>query len=80
MLIAMLIAACGGTSTTHHGSRNPNDWHRLAEGGSILVSGSSTVEPISALVAEGFMSTNPEVGITVEGPGTSDGFVRFCAG
>ena len=78
MLFAMLIAACGGTSTTTTEAGTPTT--AAAEGGSILVSGSSTVEPISALVAEGFMASNPEVGITVEGPGTSDGFVRFCAG
>ena len=48
--------------------------------GSIEVSGSSTVEPITALVAEQFNSANPGVGISVEGPGTGDGFQRFCAG
>jgi phosphate transport system substrate-binding protein len=48
--------------------------------GSIAVSGSSTVEPITALVAEAFNGANPGVGITVEGPGTGDGFARFCAG
>ncbi len=48
--------------------------------GSIEVSGSSTVEPITALVAEEFNAMNPGVGISVEGPGTGDGFQRFCAG
>lgn len=72
-LIAVVLAACGGSgeTTTTSGEAGTS---------SILVSGSSTVEPISALVAEGFMSQNPDVGITVEGPGTGDGFVRFCAG
>ncbi|CAN5153896.1 hypothetical protein BH18ACT5_BH18ACT5_06740 [soil metagenome] len=77
-LVVMLFAACGGTSVSTTEAGTPTTGS--AEGGSILVSGSSTVEPISALVAEGFMPQNPEVGITVEGPGTSDGFVRFCAG
>jgi phosphate transport system substrate-binding protein len=48
--------------------------------GSITISGSSTVQPISALVAEIFNETNPEVGITVDGPGTGDGFELFCNG
>jgi phosphate transport system substrate-binding protein len=48
--------------------------------GSIVVSGSSTVEPISALVAEIFNETNPDVAITVDGPGTGDGFELFCNG
>jgi phosphate transport system substrate-binding protein len=48
--------------------------------GTITVSGSSTVEPISALVAELFNETNPDVAITVDGPGTGDGFELFCNG
>jgi phosphate transport system substrate-binding protein len=48
--------------------------------GEIIVSGSSTVEPISAAAATVFADSNPDVAITVEGPGTGDGFARFCAG
>ncbi len=48
--------------------------------GDVFVSGSSTVEPISALVAELFNEENPDVAINVEGPGTGDGFELFCAG
>lgn len=46
--------------------------------GQIVVSGSSTVEPISARVGETFDSANPGVATSVEGPGTGDGFARFC--
>jgi phosphate transport system substrate-binding protein len=48
--------------------------------GSIVVSGSSTVEPISTGVAEALAATNPDFTYTVEGPGTGDGFKKFCAG
>ena len=48
--------------------------------GSIFVSGSSTVEPISLANAEKFAALNPSVQISVEGPGTSDGFALFCVG
>jgi phosphate transport system substrate-binding protein len=48
--------------------------------GEIFVSGSSTVEPVSALVAELFSEENPDVAINVEGPGTGDGFELFCNG
>lgn len=48
--------------------------------GTVVVSGSSTVEPISAMVAEEFMAQNGNVDITVDGPGTGDGFELFCAG
>jgi phosphate transport system substrate-binding protein len=48
--------------------------------GEIFVSGSSTVEPISIAAGDAFANANPAVAVTVEGPGTGDGFARFCAG
>jgi phosphate transport system substrate-binding protein len=51
-----------------------------AVSGSINVSGSSTVEPISTGVAEALAATNPDFKYTVNGPGTGDGFKTFCAG
>jgi len=48
--------------------------------GSVVISGSSTVEPISTAVAEAFRAQNDQVQISVEGPGTGDGFEKFCAG
>jgi ABC-type phosphate transport system substrate-binding protein len=48
--------------------------------GTIAVTGSSTVEPISSGVAEAFKAQNPGFNYTVEGPGTGDGFAKFCAG
>jgi phosphate transport system substrate-binding protein len=51
-----------------------------APSGTITISGSSTVEPVSNLVAEAFRGENPDVDITVDGPGTGDGFALFCEG
>lgn len=48
--------------------------------GEIVISGSSTVEPISVAVAEGYKALQPDVNISVAGPGTGDGFKGFCAG
>ena len=48
--------------------------------GEIFVSGSSTVEPISIAVGNAFADMASGVAITVEGPGTGDGFAKFCAG
>lgn len=48
--------------------------------GEVVVSGSSTVEPISSAVAEAFSAANPNVAISVDGPGTGDGFKLFCSG
>ena len=46
----------------------------------VVVSGSSTVEPISSAVAEGFADARDSVSISVDGPGTGDGFELFCDG
>ena len=48
--------------------------------GSIVVSGSSTVEPISNGVAQAFKAANPGFNFAVTGPGTGDGIQQFCAG
>ncbi|MEX2587846.1 MAG: substrate-binding domain-containing protein [Actinomycetota bacterium] len=47
--------------------------------GSIAISGSSTVEPISIAVAEKFGPVSG-ANISVDGPGTGDGFELFCNG
>jgi phosphate transport system substrate-binding protein len=74
-VLALVSAACGddGGGT----GNGPVD-----EGltGSVTISGSSTVEPISSLVAELFNEPDPDVDITVQGPGTGDGFELFCNG
>lgn len=71
----LLLAACQGGGASQ-GS---------ADGGStlsgeIVISGSSTVEPISSIVAEDFAAANPDVSYSVDGPGTGDGFALFCGG
>lgn len=75
-VVALVAAAC---SSDDGGDTDTTD----ASGGAVgtlLISGSSTVEPVSALNAEAYRAINPEIGITVEGPGTGDGFKKFCAG
>lgn len=47
-------------------------------GSTVFVTGSSTVEPISILVGE--FVRREGVAVAVEGPGTGDGFKKFCAG
>jgi len=48
--------------------------------GDVSVSGSSTVEPVTSLVAELFSGENPDASVRVDGPGTGDGFQLFCDG
>jgi phosphate transport system substrate-binding protein len=61
-------------------SESPADGGGGDLSGEVIVSGSSTVEPISARNAEKFAEENPDVAISVDGPGTGDGFEIFCAG
>ncbi len=50
-------------------------------GGEVFVTGSSTVEPIAVLVGElADEVSGGELAVTVEGPGTGDGFKKFCDG
>lgn len=48
--------------------------------GDIEVSGSSTVAPVSAYVADEFNFYGSPAEITVDDPGTGDGFALFCEG
>jgi phosphate transport system substrate-binding protein len=67
------------TATTEGAGGGTADLSSLS--GEIIVTGSSTVEPISAAVAEAFNAAGADgVAIDVTGPGTGDGFQRFCAG
>jgi phosphate transport system substrate-binding protein len=68
----LVAAACGGDDDT---SSDGGD-----TGGTIAVSGSSTVQPISAAVGQKFSDANPGVAVSVDGPGTGDGFQLFCSG
>ncbi|MEX2275809.1 MAG: phosphate ABC transporter substrate-binding protein PstS family protein [Actinomycetota bacterium] len=77
LAITMVAAACGGDDDGGNGDTG-GDTSGLS--GTITISGSSTVQPISNLVAELFAEQNPDVQVSVDGPGTSDGFVLFCDG
>lgn len=48
--------------------------------GALVISGSSTVQPITSIVAEDFQAIHPDVEYSVDGPGTGDGFALFCKG
>lgn len=83
VLAAAFVGACssgGAQSAARSTSAAPGSEAPAGITGSITVSGSSTVEPISTGVAELLKETNPDFNFTIEGPGTGDGFKRFCAG
>lgn len=71
-VLTLVAAACGDETP-------PTNTGPVIEG-SLNITGSSTVEPITSLVAEKFQSANPGVTPAVDNPGTSDGFALFCNG
>ena len=76
LALSLVAAACGSDDPAGDGGTTESTGLE----GSITISGSSTVQPISSFVAEIFNETNPDVAISVDGPGTGDGFELFCNG
>ena len=85
----LTAAACGnddGETATPSSDESSNSGGDMSESepagvsGQVTISGSSTVEPISIRVAELFEDVAPDVSVTVDGPGTGDGFKLFCQG
>jgi phosphate transport system substrate-binding protein len=79
LALSLVSAACGSDDPAGNGATDGGTTEPELEG-SITISGSSTVEPISSIVAEIFNETSPNVAISVDGPGTGDGFELFCNG
>jgi phosphate transport system substrate-binding protein len=69
LALAVVAAGCGDDDDTS-GSAT----------GRVVVSGSSTVLPISERVAELLEDTGSSIRVDVDGPGTGDGFKLFCNG
>ena len=93
LVATIALGACSSPGTSPSASTAPTTPASSAPGtgasaapsaaaitGTINVSGSSTVEPISTAVAELIKKANPGFNYTVTGPGTGDGFKTFCKG
>jgi len=78
----LVLAACGDDSDADTDTGSP-DVETPAAGtseGEISISGSSTVAPISSLIADVFNDEGSPAQISVDDPGTGDGFAAFCEG
>jgi phosphate transport system substrate-binding protein len=82
LVLSLIAAACGDDNSPADsgGSTATGPTGATGLSGSVTISGSSTVLPISNRVAELFSEQNPQVQMSVDGPGTGDGFVLFCDG
>jgi phosphate transport system substrate-binding protein len=78
--LALVAGACSSDDDPETSTGGTTGSGGAGASGAIVVSGSSTVEPISIAVSEMFADANPGVDISVDGPGTGDGFELFCNG
>lgn len=80
LIIPALLAGACGSKSDGGGDAATGAEADTEVSGEVVVSGSSTVEPITNFVREDFIAQNGNVDISVDGPGTGDGFELFCAG
>lgn len=71
LILGLVLVGCSSTDTP------VVEENKLA--GTISIDGSSTVFPITELVAEEFNAVNPDVKLTVGFSGTGGGFTKFAA-
>jgi phosphate transport system substrate-binding protein len=74
--LVLTLAACGGGDAgADAGSEGGS-----GASGTVVVDGSSTVEPMSKAASELLSEENPDVRVTVGAAGTGGGFEVFCTG
>ncbi|MEX2279133.1 MAG: PstS family phosphate ABC transporter substrate-binding protein [Acidimicrobiia bacterium] len=85
-VLAVVIAACGGSDSTDTTAAAGGTDTTAASGdseeltGEVRLDGSSTVGPLSEVAAELYMQEQPGVRVTVAISGTGGGFQKFCIG
>src|SRR5262245_37797747 len=80
-VFSLFAAACGDDDDSSSDDGSSDD-SGVGDGasGTVEISGSSTVEPISSAVADLLAAQNDQIAVNVDGPGTGDGFALFCEG
>jgi phosphate transport system substrate-binding protein len=79
----LVLTACGddeGDAAADTTAASDGAAGDAASAGTIAISGSSTVAPISSIVADELNAGGSPAEITVDDPGTGDGFALFCEG
>lgn len=72
--LSLSLVACGGESEPKDGAANTEVT------GSVVVDGSSTVEPMSKAASELLAEEGSKIEVAVGAAGTGGGFEKFCAG
>jgi phosphate transport system substrate-binding protein len=76
-VLALLVAACGGGA--EQPASQPGSTAQGQLSGSIAIDGSSTVQPLTAAIAEEYRGRAPNVTVNIGRSGTGGGFERFCS-
>ncbi|RLQ98217.1 phosphate ABC transporter substrate-binding protein [Falsibacillus albus] len=84
MMVAMIVAfaaACGnGNNSASDGDNKSSDGGNKELSGSLVISGSSAMQPLVAAAAEQFMNDNPSVDVQVNAGGSGTGLSQVSEG
>ncbi|MCM3002493.1 phosphate ABC transporter substrate-binding protein [Priestia koreensis] len=80
LALTMVVAAACGNSNSASDSDKSNGSGGKELSGSLVVSGSSAMQPLVAAAAEQFMAKNPKVSIQVNGGGSGTGLSQVAEG
>jgi phosphate transport system substrate-binding protein len=83
--LMVIMAACGGGTSTEKSEGNaskeaPKTEEKKELSGSLVISGSSAMQPLVAAAAEEFMAENPNVDIQVNAGGSGTGLSQVAEG
>ncbi|MCM3569798.1 phosphate ABC transporter substrate-binding protein [Neobacillus mesonae] len=81
----VIMAACGGSNTTAKSEKTgdnttPKTEEKKELSGSLVISGSSAMQPLVAAAAEEFMAKNPKADIQVNAGGSGTGLSQVAEG
>jgi phosphate transport system substrate-binding protein len=78
--LSLTLAACGGQSDAGSGGESGDSGSGESVSGEIVIDGSSTVQPLTAVAGELYREENSGINVTVGTAGTGGGFEKFCLG
>jgi phosphate transport system substrate-binding protein len=82
--VMVVMAACGGGTSDNKSQSKQTDSSKTAQtkdlSGSLVLSGSTALQPLAAAAAEQFMSTNSKVSVQVNGGGSGTGLSQVSQG